>query len=473
MYARPKPAAYAVSLLTHGIILAWVASGPGYEQPKSLYAQVIAPHASKLIWYDFRDKLPDVSPTAAQDHPKLPRADVRKASQTIVAASAKAPRNRQFVWQPAPKLELHTDLQSPNVLAVHVVRPEPPPKPRLFVPPPETPAPVANAQMLAAPPEIHSMRNLDGAAQVPGPQIVKAPARRFEAPQTIRAPDQPPAPLPEAPAVSADAHTAMTAPSVLSRGMTKPSAFPPDPPPAPAVSVAIVGLNPAARAPTPPEGSRAANFAAGTPPHGTSGTDTPNDGATLSLPGLSIHSGTPDNRAALVARIVSPTSEANLRAALRGSLPAAPLARGQTAAVRVSSSPDPLWIGRVIYAMSIQMPNVTSYSGSWMIWYAERNAAAAEGELTLPAPLRKVDPKYFPAAIAEGVEGTVRLAAIILKNGRVASVRLLRHLDDRLDQSAQDALDEWQFEPALRNGQPVDIDVVVEVPFRLAPRARK
>ena len=107
-----------------------------------------------------------------------------------------------------------------------------------------------------------------------------------------------------------------------------------------------------------------------------------------------------------------------------------------------------------------------------MIWYAERNATA-EGELTLPVPLRKVDPKYFPAAMAEGVEGTVRLAAIILKNGRVASVRLLKHLDDRLDQSAQDAMDGWQFEPAQRNGQPVDIDVVVEVPFRLAPRARK
>ena len=236
--------------------------------------------------------------------------------------------------------------------------------------------------------------------------------------------------------------------------------------------MAIVGLNPAAHAPTPPEGSRAASFATATQPAGVTGTDTPNNGATLSLPGLSIHSGTPDDKAALMARIVSPTSEANLRAALRGSLPATPLARGQTAAVRVSSSPDPLWIGRIIYAMSIQMPNVTSYSGSWMIWYAERNATA-EGELTLPVPLRKVDPKYFPAAMAEGVEGTVRLAAIILKNGRVASVRLLKHLDDRLDQSAQDAMDGWQFEPAQRNGQPVDIDVVVEMPFRLAPGARK
>src|ERR1039458_6962720 len=54
MFARPRPAPFAVSLLTHGLILAWVASGPVREEPKSLYAQAIAPHASKLVWYNVR-----------------------------------------------------------------------------------------------------------------------------------------------------------------------------------------------------------------------------------------------------------------------------------------------------------------------------------------------------------------------------------------------------------------------------------
>jgi hypothetical protein len=42
--------------------------------------------------------------------------------------------------------------------------------------------------------------------------------------------------------------------------------------------------------------------------------------------------------------------------------------------------------------------------------------------LTLPVPIRKVDPKYFPAAIADRMEGNVRLAAVVRKDGRVDSV---------------------------------------------------
>jgi TonB family protein len=169
----------------------------------------------------------------------------------------------------------------------------------------------------------------------------------------------------------------------------------------------------------------------------------------------------------------APTSAANLRAALRGSLPPSPAA-GPHPAARVSSAPDPLWNGRDIYAMSVQMPNVTSYAGSWMIWFAERRQdSPANGVLTLPVPLRKVDPKYFPAAMADRVEGNVRLAAVIRKDGRVDSVRLLQRLDARLDQSAQEAMAKWQFQPALRNGLPVEVDALIEIPFRLAPLAKR
>ena len=480
MFARPRPAPFAVSLLTHGLILAWVASGPVREEPKSLYAQAIAPHASKLVWYNFREKLPNVSPTAARRPATPPRADVKTASQEIVAASAEARRARQFVWQPAPKLELHTDLQSPNLLAIRAPRAEPPPKPKLFVPPPEAPSPTGDAPMLAAPPEIRTARNVNGAANMPGMQPAKAPPRTFVAPPAGRAVDKPAPALPDAPVLAAAAKPAMAAPPILGRGVAKPSPFGsplPEPPALPesasasAVSMAIVGLNPSANAPAPaPEGSRNAQFSAAAQPRRTGGTDGSVDDAILTVPGLFIRSGVPDAKPALMAR-ASPTSAANLRAAVRSSLPATSIAGPHPAAIRVSSAPDPLWSGRDTYAMSVQMPNITSYTGSWLIWFAERREdSAAGGVLTPPVPLHKVDPKYFPAAMADRVEGKVRLTAVIRKDGRVDSVRLLQHLDDRLDQSAQEAMNKWHFEPALRNGQPVDVDALIEIPFRLAPK---
>jgi len=470
------------------------------EEPKSLYAQAIAPHSSKLVWYNFREKLPDVSPIAARAPAKPPRADVKLASQEIAAGSTNAPRARQFVWQPAPKLELHVDLKSPNVLAIHTPRPEPPPKPKLFVPPPETPKPAAQAPTPApvpAPPEILTARNLSATGSLLGMQPVKAPPRQFVAPRAGRPVDKPAPALPDVPAVAAAVKPAMAAPTILGSGVVKPvprdfvpprpgakpspfaSPLPdapalPESAPASAVSMAIVGLNPTANAPAPaPEGSRNAQFSAGPQPRSTGGTDGSVEGAILTVPGLLIRSGVPDAKPTLMAR-ASPTSAANLRAAIRSTLPAASIAGPHPAAIRVASAPDPAWSGRDTYAMSVQMPNITSYTGSWMIWFAEREPVAGAGvTLNPPVPVRKVDPKYYPAAMADRVEGKVRLAAVIRKDGRVDSVRLLQHLDDRLDQSAQDAMDKWQFEPALRNGQPVDVDAVIEIPFRLAPTPKR
>ncbi len=120
------------------------------------------------------------------------------------------------------------------------------------------------------------------------------------------------------------------------------------------------------------------------------------------------------------------------------------------------------------------MPNVTSYSGSWIVWFAEREPIPGQfPDVHPPSPLRKVDPKYIAAAAAEKVEGKVRLAAVIRKDGHVDTVELLQHLDSRLDRSAAEALAKWEFEPALRNGAPVDVDAVFEIPFHLAPRSAK
>jgi TonB family protein len=241
------------------------------------------------------------------------------------------------------------------------------------------------------------------------------------------------------------------------------------------VSLAIVSLNPSSGAAAPlPDGSRDGQFSAGPirrTSEGAGGGGGTVDGAALVVPGLLIRNGAPDAKPTLLAS-AAPTSAANLRAALRSSVPDAPAATPEPEpAKRVSSAPDPMLNGRTIYAMTVQMPNVTSYSGSWLIWFAERqHVIGAAGSVRAPVPLRKVDPKYIPSAVADGIEGKVRLAAVIRTDGRVDSVRLLQHLDDRLDQSAAEAMHKWEFQPALRNGRPVDVDAVVEIPFRLTPK---
>jgi TonB family protein len=142
---------------------------------------------------------------------------------------------------------------------------------------------------------------------------------------------------------------------------------------------------------------------------------------------------------------------------------------------RTVKAPDPRLEGRAVYTISIQMPNVTSFSGSWLVWFAERRplGGAPPADMQSPVPLRKVDPKYYRDTIYDHVEGTVRLFAVIRKDGQVDAIEIIRGIDRRLDRSAAEALAKWQFEPAKRAGVPVDVDAVFEVPFRLAPRSEK
>jgi TonB family protein len=120
--------------------------------------------------------------------------------------------------------------------------------------------------------------------------------------------------------------------------------------------------------------------------------------------------------------------------------------------------------------MAIQMPNLTSFSGSWLMWYAARTQREVGlAPISPPVVHRKVDPKYLPAAVAERVEGKVRLACVIDEEGKVSHVELVRGADDRLNQAAVEALAKWEFYPATRHGEPVEVDVLVEIPFALAP----
>ena len=63
----------------------------------------------------------------------------------------------------------------------------------------------------------------------------------------------------------------------------------------------------------------------------------------------------------------------------------------------------------------------------------------------------------------EGVEGTVVVYAVITSRGSVEEARILRGLDERLDLGALSAFEQWEFQPAARDGEPV---AVVRIPFR-------
>ena len=121
---------------------------------------------------------------------------------------------------------------------------------------------------------------------------------------------------------------------------------------------------------------------------------------------------------------------------------------------------------RKFYSMTLNMPNLNSMGGSWVIRFAELNQESAHGDLVAPLATRKVDPGYPAELMRRNVQGTVTLYAVIRSDGSVGEIRVLRGIDERLDEYARAALSHWRFRPATKNGYAVDLEAVVLIPFR-------
>ncbi len=137
------------------------------------------------------------------------------------------------------------------------------------------------------------------------------------------------------------------------------------------------------------------------------------------------------------------------------------------------SPPEQIFSRRRVYSMNVNMPNFNSATGSWIIHFSELHlsgAASRAGNVSAPMPVHKVDPKYPSTMVEERIEGEVILYGVIRQNGTVDGIQLVRGVDDRLNANAMEAFKEWKFEPATREGQPVDLEAIVHIPFHAPPR---
>jgi TonB family protein len=123
--------------------------------------------------------------------------------------------------------------------------------------------------------------------------------------------------------------------------------------------------------------------------------------------------------------------------------------------------------GKRFYEMALNMPNLNSSTGSWVIRFAELDAGRKEGELLAPVATEKSDPGYPLELIRANVHGMVTLYAVIHSDGKVGDIRVLNSPDERLDSFAAKALARWKFVPAVRAGKPVALEAVVVIPFRV------
>lgn len=87
--------------------------------------------------------------------------------------------------------------------------------------------------------------------------------------------------------------------------------------------------------------------------------------------------------------------------------------------------------------------------------------------ITPPTLLREVKPDYTEEARRRSLQGDVVLEIVVRRDGSVGDVKILQGLGGGLDARAVDAVRQWRFSPAQRQGVPVDVIVEVAVEFKL------
>lgn len=476
----------------------------------------------QVVYYQPAEYLPPLN-TLREDSGKSQKADPVAAAQPIISVPREADNQRQTVVT-APNVRMKRDVALPNIVAWR----EKPTMP--IAPAPLIPAssltritPEMENAVVAPPPDARRLSRrrdlpeMQTSVVAPPPDVTAATSHEFQAPQTAVI-----APPPNVQAVSSRlgdiniGHTAVIAPAPQLPLADQHSSRAPARtvtqviPPPPSLSAsrsrsagsptgrALIALNlhPAIGAPPDPAvGNRRGSFAAsrngkpgasgapglaagtragvGNRGKGTSGE------ASASVYGLpaGLYVGgpsKPENSAvagdASGHDLVNPNLLASARVPRITTRPAHALKEGDES--KLSEAERQVFNGHKFYSLTLNMPNFNSAGGSWVIRFAElqksENKDAAASSLSAPEALRKVDPAYPMELMRENVAGTVIVYAVIHADGSVGNVRVLRSVDERIDQFASQAVAQWKFEPATRNGAPVDVEATFQIPFRPA-----
>lgn len=89
------------------------------------------------------------------------------------------------------------------------------------------------------------------------------------------------------------------------------------------------------------------------------------------------------------------------------------------------------------------------------------------GGISAPTAISAPDPDYTEEARRAKKQGTCELYLIVDSGGHPRDIKVIRGLGFGLDAKAVEAVRQWRFQPALKDGRPVDVQISIQVDFHL------
>lgn len=91
------------------------------------------------------------------------------------------------------------------------------------------------------------------------------------------------------------------------------------------------------------------------------------------------------------------------------------------------------------------------------------------GKPTPPRAISTPDPKYTKEAASHHIEGTTSLGIVVDTTGTPVGTAILEPLGMGLDEQAVLAVSQWKFQPATLNGNPVKVQINLQIEFKCCP----
>jgi TonB family protein len=89
------------------------------------------------------------------------------------------------------------------------------------------------------------------------------------------------------------------------------------------------------------------------------------------------------------------------------------------------------------------------------------------GGVSPPRAIYQPEPEFSEEARKAKYQGVCTLGLIVGTDGRPTNIRVLNSLGMGLDEKAMETVKTWKFEPAMKDGHPVRVEIAVEVDFHL------
>lgn len=94
-------------------------------------------------------------------------------------------------------------------------------------------------------------------------------------------------------------------------------------------------------------------------------------------------------------------------------------------------------------------------------------ANSGENHVKTPRPKYTPEPEFTDQARRAQAQGTVTLSIVVDKSGNVFRIRIEQPAGMGLDENAVEAVKQWRFSPGTHDGEPVPVEMKIEVSFNL------